>query len=189
MIQYNKRLIVIISAILFFILAICGFVFFVSTPAGEGKIVKVIDFADGLPLKKFARELEKEGIISSARLFILLARVQGTDSKVKAGSYQLNDGLSPVEILRKMVAGDTFAFRFAVPEGYSTFQIAELLEGRGLFKKDAFLRKCKDQVLLKELGINGRSVEGYLYPSTYTIQPKMSESDFIRMMVKHFDKV
>jgi len=88
-----------------------------------------------------------------------------------------------------MVAGEIFAYRFAVPEGYSIYQIAELLESHGIFKKEAFLKQCFNRALLKELGINGRSVEGYLFPSTYSIPPTMNEEGLIRMMVGQFDKV
>jgi UPF0755 protein len=87
-----------------------------------------------------------------------------------------------------MVAGDVYAQKFAVPEGYSTFQIAELLEQRKLFSKNAFLSACNNPSLLGQLGIEGPSVEGYLHPSTYDITPSMSEVDLVRKMVMQFRK-
>lgn len=185
----KKLLLAAILALSLLLLPPAGFGVFVVTPAGDGKNVRIFDFAEGHSLKVLAEELESAGIISSARLFVIYARVKGADARAKAGSYQFNDGLPPAEILRRMVAGEIFAHRFAVPEGYSVYQIAELLENRGLFTKDSFLKRCFDRELLKELGIGGRSVEGYLYPSTYTIPPKMDEAALIRMMVGQFDKV
>jgi len=76
-----------------------------------------------------------------------------------------------------------------VPEGYSIYQVAELLAGRRLFDKEAFLKECFSRPLLRELGINGKSVEGYLYPSTYDIKPDMTAADLIRLMAGQFDKV
>ena len=146
-------------------------------------------FAEGYSFRKFAGELESSGIISSARVFVIYARIRGADARVKAGSYQFSDGLSPAEILRRMVTGEIFVYRFAVPEGYSMFQVAELLESRGLFKKEAFLKQCVSREFVKDLGINGKSVEGYLFPSTYNIPPGMDEAGVIRMMVGQFDKV
>jgi len=166
-----------------------GFALFVSLPAGGGSNIRILDFSEGRSFRKFAGELESAGIISSARMFILYARLRGADARAKAGSYQFSDGLSPAEILRRMVAGEVYAHRFAVPEGFSIYQIAELLEGRGLFKKDAFLRQCFNSALLKELGIEEPSVEGYLFPSTYSIPPTMDEAGMIRMMVGQFNKV
>ena len=122
-----------------------GFAVFIEKPAGDGKQVRILDLPEGHSLKKFAGDLEQTGIISSARLFTLYARIRGADARVKAGSYQVNDGLSPAEILRKLVKGDVFAYRFTVPEGYSIYQIAELLEGRGLFKKTGISRTVLQQ--------------------------------------------
>jgi UPF0755 protein len=151
--------------------------------------VQLFDFAEGNSLKRFAGDLENAGIISNARLFVFYARIRGADARIKAGYYQFNDGLSPREILRRMVAGEIFAVRFAVPEGYSIYQIADLLESRGIFNKTSFLKECFNGALLNELGIEGKSVEGYLYPSTYAIPPKTTEADFIRLMVGQFNKV
>jgi len=166
-----------------------GFGLFVTTPSGHGKNTRIFDFAEGSSLKKLAGELKSGGVISNSRLFLLYARLRRADARIKAGSYLFSDGMAPAEILRRMVAGEVYAYRFTVPEGYSIYQIAELLEGRGIFNKQAFLGKCFDKALLKELGIGGKSMEGYLYPSTYMIPPNMDEAGFIRMMAAQFDKV
>jgi len=186
----NKKLLLGITIVVSLVLApLAGFGIFVVRPAGEGKNVQILDFAEGYSLRRFAGELEKAGIISNAGLFVLYARIAGADARIKAGDYQLNDGQSPREILRRMVAGEIFGHRFAVPEGYSMYQVAELLESRGLYERKDFLKECCNRSLLRELGIGGASVEGYLYPSTYMIRPKMDVADIIRMMVGQFDKV
>jgi UPF0755 protein len=165
------------------------FVVSLNTPAGDGKVSRVFDFPEGYTLRKFAGDLERGGVISSGKMLVFYARMKGADARVKAGSYQFTDGMSAAEMLRKMVAGDIFAYRFAVPEGYSLYQVAELLESKGLYRKDDFMKQCFDRSLLQELGIGGKSVEGYLYPSTYTIPPATTASDLIKMMVGQFNKV
>ena len=162
---------------------------FLVNPPGEGKNVQLFDFSPGFTVTKIARELEAKGVISSARLFILYTKMKGDESRIRAGIYQFDDGLPPGEILRKLVAGEVAARKFAVPEGYSIYQVAELLEGQGLFKKDAFLALCRNRSLLSRLGIGAGSVEGYLYPSTYDVTPKTDEEALIRMMVEQFDKI
>ncbi len=165
------------------------FAWFLTTPAGDGKNVQLIDFEQGSTLTRIASGLEGKGIITSARLFRIYARVRGIDARIKAGTYQFSDGMGVPEILHKLVSGDVYVHRFAVPEGYSIYQIGELLEGRRLFTREGFLRQCFNRGLLQELGIVGPSVEGYLYPSTYDITPKMTEADLIRLMVGQFQKV
>jgi UPF0755 protein len=162
--------------------------FLVNTP-GSGRNIQILEFGKGQTLKKFAPLLEERKIITNAGLFVLYARLRGDDAKVKAGYYQFNDAMTPAEILHRMVAGDVYEQRFAVPEGYSVYQVAELLAGRRLFDKEEFLKECFSRPLLRELGINGKSVEGYLYPSTYDIKPNMTAADLIRLMAGQFDKV
>ena len=185
--KYRFQLLLVIALFLLFLLARFGL--FLVNPPGTGINVQILDFGQGQPLKKFALILERQKIIGSAGLFLLYARLRGDDGRVKAGYYQLNDGMKPGEILRRMVAGEVYQLRFTVPEGYSIYQVAELLAGRRLFERDEFLRECFSTPLLRELGISGKSVEGYLYPSTYDMTPGMTPAELIRLMTAQFEKV
>lgn len=158
--------------------------FFLATPAGNGSRMEIVELGRGRSLSSVAGELEKRGIVTSARLFTLYARVMGGDSRVKAGVYQFTDGMRPGEILSRMLSGDVYERLFALPEGYSSHQAAEMLEKRGIFKKERFLSACSDPALLAELGIEGRSVEGYLFPGSYNILPGKTEHEVVREMVK-----
>lgn len=174
------------AALLF---AVCGGAArFLLTPPGTGEKVVLADFAKGSSLQRFAETLEKKGVIRSPRLFVLYARLHGDDARLQAGTYRFTDALTPAEILRKMVLGEVYEQRFAVPEGYSVYQVAELLEGRKIFPRDRFLAACFDGKLLASLRLPGRSVEGYLYPSTYGIRPGMDEAAVIRLMVENFNR-
>jgi UPF0755 protein len=115
--------------------------------------------------------------------------MHGSAAKIKAGVYRLNDGMRVGEILRKLVAGEVDVTKFAVPEGYSIYQIGELLEAREILNKDNFIRCCFNRELLRELKIDGTSVEGFIYPCTYNISPRMKGEDLVRMMVSQFHKV
>jgi UPF0755 protein len=185
--KYRIQLLVAITLSLLFLLARFGL--FLTNPPGTGKNEQIIDFDQGQSLKKFAVAMEKRKVISNAGLFVLYARLRGDDGRVKAGYYQFNDGMKPAEILRRMVAGEVYVLRFSVPEGYSIYQIAELLAGRRLFDRDTFLRECFSKPLLRELGVSGNSMEGYLYPSTYDLTPDMTPAGLIRLMSVQFDKV
>jgi UPF0755 protein len=82
-----------------------------------------------------------------------------------------------------------YEVRFTLPEGYSIYQVAELLDKRGIFNKGSFLKQCFNRSLLSQLGIQASSVEGFLYPSTYGIHPGMNESTLITQMVSRFRSV
>jgi len=165
------------------------FAFLLYTPIGDGRKVLTVDFVKGSTLKKLADTLEKEEIIRSSALFTLYAKVSGVSGKVQAGTYQFNDALTPPEIVHKLTIGDVFEKRFAVPEGYSIFQIAEMLDSRGYFNKEQFLKECRNPRLLNELGISAKTVEGFLYPSTYNLLKIEAPDDLIRLMVGQFVKI
>jgi UPF0755 protein len=87
------------------------------------------------------------------------------------------------------VAGEVYEKKFALPEGYSIYQAAELLAAKKFFPKDDFLLACRDAKLLRELGIKGESVEGYLYPGTYNLLKVEDAAALVRLMAGQFDKV
>jgi len=182
---FRKHRIILVSALLVLILVpATQFTLFLTIPAGDGSRVELVELAKGRPLRSLASELEARHLVRSARLFTLYARLKGGASRVKAGTYQFNDGMHPGEILGKMIAGDVYQRLFALPTGYSTYQVAEMLEKRGIFGKDAFLAACRDRKLLAEMGIKADSAEGYLFTGTYNILPGKSEREVVREMVQ-----
>jgi UPF0755 protein len=189
LLRTNPRIAVLILIFLLLSPFLLRFALFLALPPGDSGNVQVVEFARGKTLSAFASDLEARKIITSARLFTIYARLRGADSKVQAGAYQLSGALSPGEILDKMVTGDVYQRLFAVPEGYSIYQVAELLHGKGFFDKEAFIRTCHDRNLLAELEIPAASVEGYLFPGTYNVLLGMTEAGLVREMVKKSHEV
>jgi UPF0755 protein len=156
---------------------------------GKGAIVRDVSFPPGSGIKKLATELKEDGIIRSTWHFILLARLRGEAHRLKAGDYRFTDAMTPGDILLKLATGDVDYRRFTLPEGYSIYQAAEMLEQKGYFKRDAFLAACRDAALLERLGIRTASVEGYLFPATYNLARNGTEEQLITQMVGRFRKV
>jgi UPF0755 protein len=117
-----------------------------------------------------------------------MTRLRGDAHRLKAGDYRFNDGMPPGVILKKLVAGDVDYLKFSLPEGYSIYQAAELLEQKGYFKRSEFLAKCRDTAFLARLGLRESSVEGYLYPATYNLSRGGSVEQLIAQMVAQFEK-
>jgi UPF0755 protein len=172
-----------VALLILILLPIARFSAFLLIPAGSGTRVEIVELGRGRSLRVLAGGLQSRGIVSSARLFTLYARLRGGDSRVKAGIYQFNDGMRPGDILAKMLSGDVYQRLFALPEGYSSYQAAEMLEKRCIFGKETFLDACRDPQLLAELGIRASSAEGYLFPGSYNILPGRTEREVVREMV------
>jgi len=157
-------------------------------PAGDGKRVELVTVPDGASARAIATLLKQHALIRSETLFLLRVRVSGAGKRIRSGVYRLDDSLSPSEILERMVRGDVYVVRFAVPEGYSIGQLAIMLEGKGLVTRKEFLDSCRDHDLRQEFGIAGETVEGYLAPMTYDITPGTPPIRIIRPMIERFMK-
>ncbi len=158
------------------------------SPPGNGTVVRDVSFPPGSGIRRLAEELKSGGVIRSSWHFVLLTRLRGQAHRLKAGEYRFNDGMTPRQILEKLASGDVDYRKFALPEGYSIYQAAELLEQKGYFKRDEFLAECRNAALLSRLGAGRQTVEGYLYPATYNLSRGGSAAQLIAMMIEQFEK-
>ncbi len=158
------------------------------TPAGEEVIVTI---PKGASLSQVGTILQAKGIISSRLLFKLVAMIRGEQRKIKAGDYALKTGSDAGDVLDQLISGKTLVISLTVPEGYNMFQVADLFQHAGIMPRNDFLHVARDPVFLKELGVEGTSVEGYLFPDTYFLRPsEMSDGKLIiRKMVQRFHEV
>lgn len=164
------------------------YLFCLLVPVGSGRTVRDVSFPSGSGIKKLAGDLKRNGIIRSAWHFILVSRLRGQAHRLKAGDYRFNDAMTTADILRKVVSGDVDFLRFTLPEGYSIFQAAALLQQQNLLTKDAFLAACGDPRLVARLKIPTATVEGYLYPATYNLTRGGTAQQLVEQMVAHFEK-
>jgi len=170
------------------LLHLLGWYFFCLIPTGNGSVVHDISFPAGSGIKKLAGELKQKGLIRSSIHFALLSRLRGSAHILKAGDYRLNNGMSAGEMLRKIANGEVDYRRFALPEGYSIYQAAELLHQKGFFSRDDFLNSCKKRELLDKFSIDANSCEGYLFPATYNLSRSETVDGLIEQMIREFEK-
>lgn len=114
------------------------------------------------------RDLEARGLLSRAWTLKLFARVTGDDRRVQRGTYEFPMGTPPVEILRTMVRGDVLAFRVTVPEGFNMWQVAGAFDSAGV-DSASLLSSITGGDLARAHQIPGPTLEGYLFPDTYSI--------------------
>lgn len=169
-------------------LSLLWYLFCLFVPPGQGSAVSEISFPPGSGISKLANELKIRGVIRSSWHFVLMTRLRGDSHHLKAGDYSFSDDMTPDIILKKIVSGEVAFRKFTLPEGYSIYQAAELLEQKGYFKKNVFLDKCRDKGLLARHGIKEASVEGYLYPATYNISRAGGEEQLLEQMIDQFNK-
>jgi len=170
------------------VIAATGYVHFLAPPSWE-RHTKVLAIQAGMGFRDIARVLEENGIIRDRSSFYLLARMEEAIPRVKAGEYEMNTNMTPRMVLSKLVRGDVIKYPITIPEGFTLLQIGEILHQAGVCTKNIFWEKVKDPSLVASLGLDGDSLEGYLFPDTYNFPKGLGEESAIRQMVARFKNI
>lgn len=158
--------------------------------AGKAPLNKItFTVYPGQSLRVTSEKLAQKNLITHPSKFKLIAKIKGKDKSIKAGEYTLNNQMSPNEILDTLISGKVKLYKFTVPEGYNIRQIAEVVEKKGMGKKEKFIAATENPLVLKELGINTKTLEGYLFPDTYHFPKGVSENTIVKTMVKRLKQV
>jgi len=107
----------------------------------------------------------------------------------EAGEYFVDGQLDSRELFWKIAHGQVFVHVVTVPEGWTKFDIARELERQGVCSEDEFLAAAGDTRLIADLAPQAKSLEGFLFPSTYEFTRRATCEQVAETMVRHFRAV
>jgi UPF0755 protein len=143
----------------------------------------------GFSSRRIAKELRSAGVIRSAIAFRLWHYLHRRQS-LKAGEYLFERDANAPAVYERLVRGDIYFHTVTIPEGYTSFDIARLIEEAGLGSSQAFLTIVQTNTdLISDLAPEAKSLEGYLYPETYQFTRTQSLKDMAAAMVKQFRQI
>lgn len=154
------------------------------TPPG----IQRVKVAPGSALPQIAQQLEQAGVVGDARRFARQASWREAAQKIKAGEYEFTRAATPGEILDRLVAGDVIKIRITVPEGFTLKEIAARVASNGIGTEEQFLKAAIDPQRLEKMGLPANTLEGYLFPETYTVTTTTAPEEVIRAMVAQLDR-
>ena len=157
-----------------------------QNPAGERKATVTIP--RGATFGQAVDSLVARGVIDHPGWFRLYARARGLPAALKSGVYTFRVDDSWSDVVTALKAGRGAEVRFTVLEGMMGFEVAERARVRLRIPRDSFFAAVKDTALQRELGIrvNPAGVEGYMYPTTYTVPVGIKARDLVRLMTHEF---
>lgn len=129
--------------------------------------------------------LHNSGAVNSKWKFQLLGTAKEFDKKARAGEYELNAGMTPLEVMAKIQSGDVYLHRITVPEGYTVKQIAAKFAEAGFGSVERYMELSRDAELLDKYNIPAQTMEGYLYPDTYLLPKYTTEKAIVELMLRH----
>ena len=209
----RKLLIVVVLLVLAAAAAVGGTALWVkramNSPHEHAKANEYISIEKGTAPPAVIGRLVSEGVIENGTPVMLYLRTVGDASKIKAGDYRFKSPITPLEVLADLEKGEERTTRLVIPEGFTIFDIANRIAeftaknqpersgtvDRGdtgsplIYTDKDVLAMLNDSSLVRDISPYAQNLEGYMYPSTYEVDPKSTPQEMIYMMVNQFRKV
>lgn len=130
-------------------------------------------------------------IIADSGEYYAAVKKLNAEMSLKPGDYQFETLQDPLSVVKQLVAGPNLeGVKLTVPEGKTVEQTAQLVEDAYGISADEFISQAKasayagDYPFLADAGND--SLEGFLYPKTYTFAGTPTADEVIRAMLDQY---
>ena len=138
------------------------------------------------PTLSILTALEQGGVIRDRRLALFTLRVLHRGRTLKAGEYRFAGPRSVEQVILSIAAGDVVTYRVTVPEGFTADEVFSLFTSQGFGSEGEcralFARPDEFDGVPK----GAPTLEGFLFPDTYTVTRSMGTREIITMMTRQF---
>ncbi|MDP2678308.1 MAG: endolytic transglycosylase MltG [Rhodoferax sp.] len=133
-----------------------------------------------------AQAAVESGVQTSPEMLYWWFRLSGQARQIKAGSYELETGLTPYRLLSKLTRGEEALRSVTLVEGWTFKQLRATLLKEEHLKPDS--KGLDNAVIMEKLGQSGRHPEGRFYPDTYTYAKGSSDLKLLLRAMHAMDK-
>lgn len=146
----------------------------------------LVDIQYGQSARTIAQNLYKAGVIKSPTAFYILVRATSNDKKLKQGAYLFDGTMNMITAMKKIITGEILVQRVTIPEGLSIYKTIRILAEHKIGDYDSLLALSEDKDFIKAVtGFKVETLEGFLYPDTYTFSYKNDERFVLETMVRN----
>ena len=140
----------------------------------------------GTSPREVAQAWVKAGVQAPTWALYQWFRLSGQAKRIRAGSYELEHGITPRGLLAKMVQGDEAFERLRLIEGWTWAQCrAELARSPKMRQTGATL---DDAELMAAIGLPGVPPEGRFFPDTYVYSRGVSDLTVLRRAAQAMER-
>lgn len=147
-----------------------------------------VELPPGAGVAGIGERLAEAGVVPDPWTFRLAAHLANIDRRLQAGEYRFAQPATPREVATRIAHGDIYKHPITFPEGLTVAEMAALFGRSGLGTAEEFTAAASDVALVGNLDPDARSLEGYLFPSTYTLPRKAGAMGTVQAMIAEFDR-
>ena len=141
----------------------------------------------GSTMRSAADALTSAHVIAMPRLFRAYASLSGYARSIKPGAYQFLPHTSYESVLDAMVNGRGIVHTVAIPEGYDIRDITPLLVKALDVSADSVHAAVTDTAWRRKLNVPAPTLEGYLFPATYSFADGTTAREAVTEMLERFE--
>jgi UPF0755 protein len=148
---------------------------------------RVVIVFKGMTFKQVVDSLETRGAIRNRKLFEMAGEILNLTRDMKVGKYLLRSGMSNKQILDDLSTGrSALRITVTIPEGLRAATQARIFARELGIDSAQFVRLVHDGAFVRSLGIDARSLEGFLFPASYRFYWQPEEEEVLRQMTGAF---
>jgi UPF0755 protein len=160
---------------------------FLATPVTLQGPSAAFDVPRGATLRQVADDLTRLGILPHPYYFLALALQRGDQGRLKAGEFELTQGMRPTDVLERLTSGKVVQYPVTLVEGWTFRQAVAAIAADPRFSPD--LAGKTDEELMEALGRPGEHPEGRLFPDTYHFPRGTPDLEVLRRAFERMDQV
>ncbi len=156
------------------------------TPYRRTGKAALVTVAKGMRAGQVLEAIAGEGVVRSRVSLKLAYAVYGHPRGLRAGTYRFDSPLTPLQVVAMLNRGEVIYIKVTIPEGLRLDEVAHVCSEAGLGQEQAFMRAASLPDLIRDLDPQAKTLEGYLFPETYLLDPTLREAAVVQVMVKGF---
>lgn len=181
-----------LAAILIAVAAVAGLALYLrrewripTQPPGR----QVMEIPHGAGAMEVVNLLHGNHVVENKYAALAYVFLSGSRHRLKAGEYMFDRPLTIPQVIQKLYSGAVYLHKFTVPEGMTTSAIAQKWEEQGFGAADDFMNSANASIdLVRSFDGKAESIEGYLFPETYSFPKGVSARQAIQAMIGRFQQ-
>ncbi len=143
----------------------------------------------GTTVRAAGDSLARAHVVASSRFFRWYAKSTGVARAIKPGAYLFGERTGYAEVLETLIEGRGIMHTVVIPEGYDLRDITPLLVKALGVTSDSVRVAATDSTWRARLNVPAPSLEGYLFPATYSFADGTTAREAVTEMLVRFESV